>query len=356
MHYLITGGSGFIGRYFCELLRSRGDTFTILDLAAPDFDSGATRVVVGDVRDPAKVKDAIQGAQRVLHLAAAHHDFGIEHDTYYDVNQNGSRVLCDAMDAASITDVTFFSSVAVYGEAPEPHTEDAPKDPKHPYGGSKLAGEKVFEAWLAKGGSRRVLVIRPTITFGPRNFANMYSLIRQVDSGKFANVGAGDNVKSLSYVENIVRAAMFLWDTPNRPALDVYNFVEKPDLTSRQIAETINTSLGRKKGLLNIPMWFALLCATPFDIVIKLTGKNLPVSSMRVKKLFATQTKFEASKLLNAGWKSPVPLPEGLNRMVKWYLSEGKGKPAVWRTPPAKVGGNIGYAKMGGKADVASEE
>ncbi|MBY0307792.1 MAG: NAD(P)-dependent oxidoreductase [Phycisphaerales bacterium] len=353
MRILITGGAGFIGRYFCELLRAGGTPINVLDLVTPDFDTGGARCTVGDVRDPAAVADAVQGCDRVLHLAAAHHDFGIDHDTYYDVNQNGSRVLCNAMDNAGITDCVFFSSVAVYGEAPEPHDEGAPTDPRHPYGGSKLAGEKVFHEWVSRGGGRRCLVIRPTITFGPRNFANMYSLIRQIDSGRFARVGKGDNVKSLSYVENIVQATMFLWEKrrsdPAAPAIDTFNFVEKPDLTSAQIADQIYSSLGKKPWPFAIPMWVALLGALPFDAVIKLTGKNLPVSSMRVKKLFETRTKFEADKLAAAGWKSPVSLNDGLDRMSKWYLAEGKRQPAVWRTPPARIGDAPGTTSMKGK-------
>lgn len=353
MRILITGGAGFIGRYFCELFRSRGIAFDVLDLVKPAFDVGDARCTVGDVRDPAAVAKAIQGCDKVLHLAAAHHDFGIEHDTYYDVNQNGSRTLCDAMDKAGITDCVFFSSVAVYGDAPEPHNETAAADPKHPYGGSKLAGEKVFQEWIAKGNGRRCLIIRPTITFGPRNFANMYSLIRQIDSGKFARVGKGENVKSLSYVENIVQATMFLWEKrwndPAAPAIDTFNFVEKPDLTSSQIAGQIYTSLGKKQWPFAIPMWLALLGALPFDVVIKLTGKNLPVSSMRVKKLFETRTKFEADKLASAGWKSPVTVAGGLDKMTKWYLAEGKGQPAVWRTPPARIGDAPGTTSMKGK-------
>jgi nucleoside-diphosphate-sugar epimerase len=359
---LVTGGAGFIGRYFCEALKARGVDFTILDLVKPEFDSGATACHVGDVRDPASVRAALVGRDSVLHLAAAHHDFGIERDTYFDVNENGAKVLCTEMDRAGITNLCFFSSVAVYGDAPEPHHEDAPTDPKHPYGASKLAGEKVFKAWVGTGDARTCLVIRPTITFGPRNFANMYSLIRQIDSGKFAQVGPGDNVKSLSYVENIVPATLFLWAKPVRDgtspdarrAFEVFNFVEKPDLPSREIASQIYTSLGKRSRPITVPMWLALFLALPFDIVIKLTGKNLPVSSMRIKKLFAMRTLFEADKIAKAGWKSPIPLRDGIDRMVRWYLADGKGKPAVWRVPPKHIGGTPGLTSMGAKPVAAA--
>ena len=52
------------------------------------------------------------------------------------------------------------------------------------------------------------------------------------------------------------------------------------------------------------------------------------------------QTKFEAQKVLDAGFKSKIPLagPDGaIDRMVKWYLAEGQHKKAVWHLPPPEV-------------------
>jgi nucleoside-diphosphate-sugar epimerase len=272
----------------------------------------------------------------VVHLAAAHHDFGIEEKTYYDVNEGGTKVLVDAMDAAGVRELCFYSTVAVYGDAPEPHTEETPPAPTSPYGGSKLAGEKVLEAWTNQGEGRRATIIRPTVTFGPRNFANMYTLIHQIQSGRFLLVGKGENIKSLSYVENIVAATLFLMAANDRPAFDVVNYIDKPDLSSMQITETVYGCLGKSLPKLRIPMGVALFLALPFDIVIKLTGKNLKVSSARVKKLFAAQTKYETDRLEAASFTAPVPLKDGIARMVRWYLDKGRHEQAEWRQPPAE--------------------
>lgn len=340
MRILVTGATGFIGSFLVRRLVALGHEVVGLDLWEPAPGLPLARFVRGDVRDPEAVRDAMTGCGAVFNLAAAHHDFGIDEATYYGVNENGSQNLCDAMDALGITRVCFYSSCAIYGDATPPLVETAVPKPTHPYGASKLAGEKVFERWVEKGGGRKCLTIRPTITFGPNNFANMYSLIRQVRGGKFVIAGAATNIKGLSYVENTVEATLHLWskmDEPGKPTYDPYNFIEKPDMSSRQIAESIAKSLGKAKPGPTVPMWFALLAAKPFDLVIALTGKNLPISSMRVRKLFRDQTKFEADKLLATGFRSPVPLAEGIDRMVKWYLAEGKDKKAVWRQPPAEV-------------------
>lgn len=217
MKTAITGGSGFIGQYVVERLLAAGDEVTTLDLVPPpDGAARPTRHVRGDVRDPAAVRDALAGADRVLHLAAAHHDFGIDERTYFDVNEGAAGVLCREAERAGIRELCFFSSCAVYGDAPEPHAEDGPKQPNSHYGASKLAGEAVFSRW-AETGQGRVLVIRPTVVFGPRNFGNMYTLIRQIHRRRYLPVGAGSNQKSLAYVENLVDALLHLWTRPSGP-------------------------------------------------------------------------------------------------------------------------------------------
>lgn len=349
MRILVTGGSGFIASYFYEPLRAAGHDMVNLDLIAPSEQARPYRHVKGDVRDRAVLSDAMKGCDAVLHLAAAHHDFGIERETYFSVNERGTKLITEVMNEQGVKTIVFYSTVAVYGDAPEPHFEDAPMAPVSPYGQSKLAGEKVLGAWVGGADGRRALVIRPTVTFGPRNFANMYSLIRQISKGRALLVGDGSNIKSLSYVENIVDATCQLWgaapgssaatgSTVNAvgPGFHVYNYIDKPDFTSRQIMETICTALG-KKGLIKVPMWVATLGALPFDLVIATTGKNLPISSARVKKLFAAQTKFEADKILAAGYKPKVPLAEGIAKMTRWYLEQGRHQSPAWNVPPAEA-------------------
>lgn len=337
MKYCVTGGSGFIASYFCETLAGFGHELTILDLVDPPAGTPHDRFVRGDVRDGAACRAALAGCDRVLHLAAAHHDFGIDLACYFAVNETAAEVLSEAMDETGVTEVCFFSTVAVYGTADLPHDEETVPAPNSPYGESKLAGEGVFRRWTEKGGGRRCLVIRPTVTFGPRNFANMYSLIRQIHDRRFVIVGKGENIKSLSYIENIVDATMHLLDGEPAAAFDVYNWVEKPDITSREIAETIYRALGRTPPRWHIPLGLALLAALPFDAIIALTGKNLPISGARVRKLFDVQTKFEADKIARTGFTARVSLREGLTRMVQWYLEEGRNQSAEWHQPPTDV-------------------
>jgi nucleoside-diphosphate-sugar epimerase len=336
MKALVTGATGFIGYQLVQRLRSSGAEVCGLDLVPPNGEQLLPRFIHGDIRDQKAVRRAIEGADAVFSLAAAHHDFGISDSTYFSVNEQASQVICDEADRAGIRKICWYSSCAVYGDCPAPRDETATPRPVGPYGASKLAGEHIFRKWAAKGEGRTALVIRPTITFGPGNVANMYSLIRQVASGRFVIAGRASNLKSLSYVENLIDATLHLWNR-SPGGFEVYNFVEKPDLTSREIAESVAKALGRSSPGPTLPMPVVLAIALPFDAVTALTGKDLGVSTMRVRKLFSWETKFEASKLAATGFRSAVPLPEGIRRMVEWWRVTGSKAAPMWRQPPSEV-------------------
>ena len=246
-----------------------------------------------------------------------HHDFGISEEEYFDTNERGTKVLCDVASEMDINTIVFFSSVAVYGELDGPSNENIIPNPNMPYGASKLAGEKVLEKWASEDSKRKVLILRPALVFGINNTANMYKLIHQINMGVYFHVGKADNIKSTVYVENVVSAT--LWAIDNlKPGVTIYNYADEPHLTSREIAETISDILG-KKIRLTLPKSLGIMMGLPFDLVIKATGKNLPISSARVKKL-ATETYHSASKIFDDGFQPKYTTKEGLRKMVEWYL------------------------------------
>ncbi len=315
---LITGGSGFIGSHFHKTLDNRN--LVNLDLLQPQFRHAAT-FVQGDIRKEEDVERALAGKNisTILSLAAKHHDFGIGHDEYFDTNEGGTEVICRAAARHNLKRIIFYSSVAVYGLKPHVSSEEMAAEPDSPYGASKLAGEKVLSRWANEDSSREVLIIRPTVVFGPNNFANMYSLIRQIDSGLYFHLGKADNVKSIAYVENLVKATMFLKEQM-RPGVMTFNYADEPQLTSRQIGDIIAKELD-KKVRWTVPLGLAERLAWPFDAFIKLTGKNIPISSARIRKL-ATPTMHSAAKLFGMGFAPNWTTAEGLARMVRWYRNQ----------------------------------
>ncbi len=332
MKILVTGGSGFIGRCLTEQLAGEGHELVNLDLCAPDWSAPFSRVVLGDVRDEQAVNDAIRGCQAVFHLAAAHHDTGIDVATYFDVNERGTATLLAAMDAHGIEQLCFVSTVAVYGDSDRVPNEHSEPRPLSPYGASKLAAERLISGWIANKSSRSALIVRPSVVFGPHNFANMYSLIRQIHSGRYLQVGAGSNFKSMCYVENLVA---FMLHARGTSGLRMFNYVDQPDMTSKQIAACIAAALGRTGEVISLPLPLVLAAMWPIDLLAQLLGKQWPVSGFRIRKFACHETRFDASAARTIGFVPPVALADGIRRMVDWYLREGRRVAPVWRIPPS---------------------
>ncbi len=318
MAVLLTGGSGFIGSHFHRVLKQ--EAIVNLDLEEPKFPYSST-FVRGDIRKESDIERAVGSREisSIVSLAAKHHDFGIGHDEYFDTNEDGTAKICNVASAHGIKEIVFYSSVAVYGIRDEVSTETMEPMPDSPYGASKLAGEKVLEKWAAADKDRKVLIIRPTLVFGPNNMANMRNLIRQIDSGLYFHLGAAANVKSIAYVENLVNATLFLKDAM-KPGVAIYNYSDEPQLTTREISTVIAGGLNRKIRI-TIPKTLGIMMGMPFDIAIKLTGKNLPISSSRIKKL-GTSTHHSAKKIFSTGFKPEYTTIQGLTKMVDWYKAD----------------------------------
>lgn len=243
------------------------------------------------------------------------------------------------MEHHGITNLCFYSSVAVYGEhdvSPDERTEPAPVND---YGRTKLAAEAVYRQWEAAG-DRRALIVRPAVVFGPRNYANLFKLIRQIDRRRFFPVGPGTNRKSMCYVPNLVRAIGFLWTAPPRQPAgedEVYNYADKPDLASRDVIAQVYGALGRRSPRAYLPLGPIMVAAKPFDLLGRITGKDLPITSARVQKLSDSETAFAAGRIRDVGFTPPESLPEGITAMVQWYQQEGRRAQPVVHLAPADM-------------------
>ncbi len=315
---LFTGASGFIGSHFHEALDNK--LMVNMDLKKPLF-AHESHFHQGDIRNITEIRAiaAQHTCDTIVHLAAEHKDFGIPYEDYFRTNEQGTRNLCEVATELGIKKFVFYSSVAVYGVVADVADENTPPNPNLPYGASKFAGEKVLYEWAAADPTRSVLIIRPAVVYGERNVANMFRLIQQVQAGRYFHIGEGQNIKSIAYVRNLVAATLFLADKM-KPGVQIYNYADEPQLKSREIGSIIAHALGKKEPI-TLPYWMVYTMGLPFDIAIKLTGKDLPISTNRVKK-FCTQTYFKAQRVVEAGFSPKYSNKEGLQNMVKWMNSD----------------------------------
>ena len=159
---------------------------------------------------------------------------------------------------------------------------------------------------------------RPTVVFGPNNYANVYNLIDKIYKKRFIFVGTGKNIKSVAYVENLVDATIFALEKLE-PGIRIFNYSDEPQMTIGQIVETIGERIPHELPRMKLPLGIATSLGSIFDLLAKVTGRNLPITAARMKK-FATPTHHRSEKIRKMGFKQKVPIKEGFGRMVEWYL------------------------------------
>jgi nucleoside-diphosphate-sugar epimerase len=147
-------------------------------------------------------------------------------------------------------------------------------------------------------------------------------------------LGAGTNLKSLCFIDNLLAALAHAWFERNQQdRVEIFNCVDKPDLDSRTIANTIAGFCGQT-GYMQLPYCMGWALAVPFDVAGRITGKDFGVSTARIHKLAKSQTLFGADKLRRSGYSQPVSLVDGLRQTTEWYLSTGRRETTVRHIPP----------------------
>ncbi|NQV69345.1 MAG: NAD-dependent epimerase/dehydratase family protein [Pseudohongiella sp.] len=311
MKIAIIGGAGFIGTHLTYLLKHAGHEVRLLDvLKSEDF---PVETLIVNVEDRAALIENLKQCDVIYNLAAEHRDDVSPVERYYAVNVRGAENIVAAAEANGIKTIIFNSTVAVYGlDGGESCERDTPA-PFNDYAKSKLEAEGIFNRWVASNAQNSLVTLRLVATFGPRNRGNIYTLMKQIASGKFIMIGAGKNHKSVAYVKNV---AAFLQHCLSFGAgSHLYNYADKPDLNMREMVRGIRQALGKKGLGLRLPYLIGLLGGRSFDVLAKLTGKIFPISAIRVQK-FCANTVVNTDKLEATGFARPYSLHKGLNEMI----------------------------------------
>lgn len=172
---VVTGGAGFIGANLCGALAARGEVDEVVALddlstgLSANLDGVAAKLVIGDILDGPLVREVVDGAASIVHLAARPSvpRSLADPEASHRVNASGTVTVLEAARSAGVGQVVVASSSSVYGANPAlPKREDQATLPVSPYAASKLATESYALAWQRSFGLD-VLAFRFFNVFGP---------------------------------------------------------------------------------------------------------------------------------------------------------------------------------------------
>jgi NAD dependent epimerase/dehydratase len=307
---LITGAGGFIGSHVTELLlleghrvralaryNGRGDIGHLRQI--PQSLSASLEVRLGDVTDPFLIRDLVAGCDIVLHLAAL---IGIPYSyiapaSYLATNAGGTLNVLEACRQAKTSRVVVTSTSEVYGTALyTPIDEGHPLQGQSPYSASKIAADKLAEAYY-RSFDLPVVTLRPFNTYGPRQSARAVipTVLAQAFKGaKEIQLGNLAPQRDLTFVTDTARAFV-LAATASGIEGETIHFGQGSAISVRDLAELCLEAAGRTATLASVQQ------------------RSRPEKS-EVGLLVSDSSK--AKRLL--GWSPEVALADGLRATAEY--------------------------------------
>ncbi|MBT9147906.1 MAG: 3 beta-hydroxysteroid dehydrogenase/Delta 5--_4-isomerase [Syntrophomonadaceae bacterium] len=323
MKILITGGSGFIGTNYIELLLKNGQAeFLNLDNSPPRNGAHKSFWRECDLLDASRLKSIIAdfSPTHVVHLAAKT-ELDEKNLSDFAANMEGVENLLNALkEVTSVERVIFTSSLLVcrMGYVPE---HDTDYQPTTLYGESKVEGEKIVRA--AKNLPYAWIIIRPISIWGPWGEEPYKNFFKAIAQGWYFHIGSGHYKRSLGYVENtahqihqillspiekVDRKTMYVAD--DQPA-DLYD-----------MANMIRQAVGARK-IHHVPLWMAKLAAKIGDGCKAAGWHSVPLSSFRLNNI-RTEYVFDMQPIMEVSGPLPYNFKIGIEQTVEWLREMGE--------------------------------
>lgn len=312
---LVTGADGFIGSHLTERLVRAGydvrafvyynsfGSWGWLDHSDAEIRDNLD-VFAGDIRDPHGVRTAMDGCDRVLHLASliaipySYHS----PDTYIDTNIKGTLNVVQAARDLDISRVVCTSTSEVYGTALfAPITEEHPLQPQSPYSASKIGADAIALSFQKSFGTP-ISILRPFNTYGPRQScrAVIPTIIGQIASGqRTISLGAISPTRDFSFVEDTAEGFI--------QALNCDELVGN----TVNIGSNFEISIGDLASLIAEVMGV--------EITIQTEEARLRPENSEVNRLLANTDKAQAIMNWNPSYGGLNGLKKGLEKTAQWF-------------------------------------
>jgi nucleoside-diphosphate-sugar epimerase len=315
--FLITGGAGFLGINLIRYLLAKGQEIVSLDIAPfgyPDVQN-AIRIIQGDIRIRDDVRKSIEGADIVVHCAAALPLY--KPADIFSTDVDGTRIVMEESLKADVRRLIHISTTAVYG-IPDHHPllETDRLSGVGPYGIAKIKAEEVCLSYREKG--MCISILRPKSFIGPERlgvFAMFYEWAR--DGHSFPILGQGNNPYQYLDVEDLCEVIWLCTTLPETAVNDTFNIGAKVFGTPRTDFQAVLDRAGYGRKVVSIPEWPAIMILRFLELchlsplykwIYETAGKESFVSIEKAERILGYAPKYSNR--------------DALIRNYEWYLEQ----------------------------------
>jgi nucleoside-diphosphate-sugar epimerase len=320
---LVTGGGGFLGSRIVQLLRERGDDVTFLARGTyPEVEKLGAKGLQIDLRDRAKLSEAVAGKDVVFHVAAKAGYWG-KREEYWSTNVDGTRNLIDAMEEAGVKKLVYTSTPSVLGY--DHDVENGGQDLPHAthfesfYPESKSAAEKMVVE--ANSEHLATVSLRPHLVFGPGDLLLLPRVIARARTGKLPIVGDGTNKVDMTYVDNAAWAHLDACDAltdHKAPCAGKAYFIsnDEPVVLWDWLVKDLFAPLGVPKPARQVSLGTARFLAG----MLETAYTYLPLSGE------PRLTRYLCSGLAKSHWYDMGPAKRDFNYRIRVSMAEGTAR------------------------------
>ena len=249
----------------------------------------------------------------IVHLAGFAHSRGSEEEVR-KVNVGLTKALAQEAARIGVTRFIFVSSIQAVVEKTadkESVNINTLAAPEGAYGRSKLEAEQLLRG-LSVESQMEVVILRPTLVYGPGVKANFRNLLGLVAKGLPIPLATMDrNLRSFVAVSSLVDLIICCLDHP-AAANQTFHASDDDDISTAELLRRMGSALN--KPIRSLPVSAPLLKAG-----LRLAGKG-----EMVDKLFGNlKVDIEHTKK-TLGWKPKVTMEEELERTAKWWRSQAR--------------------------------
>ncbi|HET7733431.1 MAG TPA: NAD-dependent epimerase/dehydratase family protein [Paludibacter sp.] len=308
MNILITGIHGFVGSNLVAALKTK-HTIYGLDIVSP-AKGGVEKTFTWNELDTLPAIDV------VIHLAGKAHDTKNQTNAqvYFDINTELTQKIYDWFVESEAKKFIFFSSVKAAADRVETDilTEDIVPTPKGPYGESKIAAEKYILSHSSGHNTQNYYILRPCMIHGPGNKGNLNLLYNVVKKGIPYPLGAFENRRSFTSIDNLSFVIGKLIQTDISSG--IYNVADDENLSTNELIALISKVLNKSDRIWN---WNASVIRFCAQVGTKF---HLPLNNERLQKLTENYVVSNAKLKKALGIeKMPVSSKEGFTKTIKSF-------------------------------------
>lgn len=324
MKILVTGGTGFLGQHLVKELQTNHHDVSIVGRnftqVKPLLEAGA-KPIIADLRDEMAIKQACKDIEVVYHVGALSAAWGKKAD-FYAINVDGTKAVVTGCLAHGVWRLIYVSSPSVFftGKDLYDATDDLPY-PQHftsIYAQTKKLGEDLVNA-APKG--IETVILRPKAIFGPGDRTLLPQLIAAARRRRLPQIGNGQNLVDLTYVENVVHALLLAMESTAAIG-QTYTITNDEHILLWDTIRSVLREMDLSTNLRQIPLQVALLAATYMEAQAAVTGKEPLLTRYSAAILGCTQT-YNISKAKQDLYYAPrVSVAEGIKRALAALKAE----------------------------------